>query len=240
MRCRKVDPSNEFKLRSGSILSKPHATAGGSRRIDFSRLKCMICPASGVSGIERGTMKKILGLILLGTFVTATWAMAASSKAGSKSVASTQPAAKTASKYTPETGDKDLDVVLSNLNVEAGVQTDAFVSELSISYSIPKVQIEELVYNMKMPFGDVFVSVWIASSMKKPLSVLVKEYDVNKDKGWGVMAKNLGIKPGSDAFHTLKKDSSVELDLAQKRNKEKKTEKPEKTEKSGSKGKSKK
>jgi hypothetical protein len=111
---------------------------------------------------------------------------------------------------------------------------------LSISYTIPKVQIEDLVYNMRMPFGDVYLSVWLASSMKKPLSVVVNEYGVNKDKGWGVVAKNLGIKPGSDAFHSLKKDTSVELDLAQKRNKEKKAEKPENTEKSGSKGKSKK
>jgi len=185
-------------------------------------------------------MKKILGLILLGAFMTATWAVAASPKAGSKSTTSTQPAAKAGPKYAPNTGDKDLDVVLCNLNVEAGVHVDAFVSELSISYAIPKVQIEDLVYNMRMPFGDVFVSVWLASSVKKPLSVVVKEYDVNGDKGWGVTAKNLGIKPGSEAFHSLKKDTSVELDLAQKRNKEKKAEKPEKNEKSGSKGKSKK
>jgi hypothetical protein len=185
-------------------------------------------------------MKKILGLIILGAFMTAPWAMAASPKASSKSTTSTQSAAKPAPKYTPNTGDKDLDVVLFNLNVEAGVHVDAFVSELSISYAIPKVQIEDLVYKMRVPFGDVFVSVWLASSLKKPLSVVVKEYDVNKDKGWGVTAKNLGIKPGSDAFHSLKKDSSVELNLAQKRNKEQKTEKSEKTEKSGSKGKSKK
>ena len=186
-------------------------------------------------------MKKILGLIILGAFMSATWATAASSKAGSKTTTSTQPAAaKAGPKYTPNTGDKDLDVVLSNLNVEAGVHVDPFVSELSISYAIPKVQIEDLVYKMRMPFGDVFVSVWLASSIKKPLSVMVKEYEVNKDKGWGVMAKNLGIKPGSDAFHSLKKDGSVELDLTQKRNKEKKAEKPEKTEKYGSKGKSKK
>jgi hypothetical protein len=76
--------------------------------------------------------------------------------------------------------------------------------------------------------------------MKKPLSVVMKEYDVNKDKGWGVMAKNLGIKPGSEAFHSLKQDTSVELDLAQKRNKQKKAEKPEKADKSVSKGKAKK
>jgi hypothetical protein len=185
-------------------------------------------------------MKKILGLILLATFMSATWALAANPKAGSISTTSTQSAAKASPRYSPNTGDKDLDVVLSNLNVEAGVQVDAFVSELSISYTVPKVQIEELVYKMRMPFGDVFVSVWLASSMKKPLSTVVKEYEVNKDKGWGVMAKNLGIKPGSEAFHSLKKDTSVELDLTQKRNKEKKGEKPEKTEKSGSKGKSKK
>jgi hypothetical protein len=172
--------------------------------------------------------------------MTATWALAASPKTSSKSTTSTQPAAKTGPKYTPNTGDTDLDVVLSNLNVEAGVHVDAFVSELSISYVIPKVQVEDLVYKMRMPFGDVFVSVWLASSMKKPLSVVAKEYDMNKDKGWGVMAKNLGIKPGSDAFHSLKKDTSVELDLAQKRNREKKAEKPEKDEKLGSKGKFKK
>jgi len=185
-------------------------------------------------------MKKILGLILLATFISATWALAADPKAGSKSTAAAQPATKASLKYSPNTGDKDLDLVLSNLNVEAGVHIDAFVSELSISYSVPKVQIEDLVYKMRMPFGDVFVSVWLSSSMKKPLSAVVKEYEVNKDKGWGVMAKTLGIKPGSDAFHSLKKDTSVELDLTQKRNKEKKGEKPEKPEKSASKGKSKK
>jgi len=124
--------------------------------------------------------------------------------------------------------------------VVAPQRGDAFVSELSISYALPKVQIEDLVYKMRMPFGDVFISVWLASSMQRPLSVVVKEYEVNRDKGWGVMAKNLGIQPGSEAFHSLKKDSSVELELAQKRNKEKKAEKPEQINKSGTKGKSKK
>ena len=185
-------------------------------------------------------MKRILGVIVLSVFVIAVWAEAEDAKAAAKPTTATPPAAQSGPKYVPNTGDKDLDVVLSNLNVEARVQVDTFVSELSISYAVPKVQIEELVYNMRMPFGDVFLSVWFASSLKKPLAVVVKEYEENKEKGWGVMAKNLGIKPGSDAFHSLKKDSSVELDLARKRNKEKKAEKPEKNGKSGSRGKSKK
>jgi hypothetical protein len=194
----------------------------------------MICLAYGARAIERGAMKKVLGLIILGSLMTVSWAMAANSKAGSKSPAGMPPAAKAARSYNPNTGDKDLDVILANLSVEAGVQVDAFVSELSISYAIPKVQIEDLVYTMKMPFGDVFVSVWLASTMKKPLPAVVKEYEMNKDKGWGVTAKALGVKPGSEAFHSLKKDSSVELELARKRNREKKAEK------SGTKGKSKK
>ena len=186
-------------------------------------------------------MNKILGVIILGAFMTAAGASAANPKAGSKCATTIQPAAaKAGPNYTPSTGDKDLDLVLSRLNVEAGVHVDAFVSELSISYGIPKVQMEDLVYTRKMPFGDVFVSVWLASSMKKPLSVVVKEYEVNKDKGWRAMAKNLNVEPGSEAFHSLKKDTAVELDLARMRNKEKKAQKPVKTVKSGSKGKVKK
>jgi hypothetical protein len=200
----------------------------------------VICAASAASFNGKVVMKKALGLIILGTLVTASWAIAANPKAGSKSPGGKPPAAKAATKYTPNTGDKELDAVLANLSVEAGAQLDAFVSELSISYAIPKVQIEDLVYTRKMPLGDVFVGVWLASTIKRPLSVVVKEYEATKNKGWGVTATNLGIKPGSDAFHSLKKDSSVELELAQKRNKEKKAEKSEKTNPLGTKGKSKK
>jgi len=210
------------------------------RSLTFLKRKVSSAQLRATEPLKGDMMKKILGLILLATVMSATGALAADPKTGSKSTAATQPFAKASPKYSPNTGDKDLDVVLSNLNAEAGVHVDAFVSELSISYTVPKIQIEDLVYKMRMPFGDVFVSVWLASSMRKPLSAVVREYEVNKDKGWGVTAKNLGIKPGSDAFHSLKKDTSVELDLAQKRNKEKKGEKPEKPEKAASKGKSKK
>ncbi len=40
----------------------------------------------------------------------------------------------------------------------------------------------------------------------QPVEVVTKEYETNKGKGWGVIAKNLGIKPGSKEFHALKKD----------------------------------
>ena len=36
-----------------------------------------------------------------------------------------------------------------------------------------------------------------------------KIYNANKGKGWGVIAKELGIKPGSPEFHALKQGNFV-------------------------------
>ena len=38
----------------------------------------------------------------------------------------------------------------------------------------------------------------------KPVPDVVDAYDKNKSKGWGALAKELGIKPGSKEFHALK------------------------------------
>ena len=50
--------------------------------------------------------------------------------------------------------------------------------------------------------------------INKPLDFVVKEYKTNHGKGWGIMAKNLSIKPGSKAFHALKNDATVVTDKA--------------------------
>jgi hypothetical protein len=39
---------------------------------------------------------------------------------------------------------------------------------------------------------------------KKPLNVVLQTYKKNTGKGWGNIAKQLGIKPGSPEFHALK------------------------------------
>jgi hypothetical protein len=35
-------------------------------------------------------------------------------------------------------------------------------------------------------------------------SDVLEQYRANKDRGWGALAKSLGIKPGSREFHALK------------------------------------
>ncbi|MEY4605009.1 MAG: hypothetical protein RIT43_2301, partial [Bacteroidota bacterium] len=58
-----------------------------------------------------------------------------------------------------------------------------------------------------MAIADVFMSFEIAALTKKNVDDVVKSYEKNKDKGWGVIAKEMGIKPGSEQFHALKGNS---------------------------------
>lgn len=39
---------------------------------------------------------------------------------------------------------------------------------------------------------------------QKPTDQVVQVYKANQGKGWGVIAKRMGIKPGSAEFHALK------------------------------------
>jgi hypothetical protein len=43
---------------------------------------------------------------------------------------------------------------------------------------------------------------------KQP-EVVMATYESHKGKGWGVIAKELGIKPGSAEFHALKRGDFV-------------------------------
>lgn len=114
--------------------------------------------------------------------------------------------------YDGKTGDKNLDLSLKNLNIEAQSDTKNFISRLSVSYGVPGLKIESLLVKVKMPPADVYMTLRVAKIANKPIDVVVDEYNANKGKGWGVIAKNLGIKPGSKEFHELKKDDSGLLD----------------------------
>ena len=118
--------------------------------------------------------------------------------------------------YEARTGDAAFDGTLGKLNVQTrGRNLSEFISNLSLSYNIPGKEIEDLLYRVKMTPADVYMTVGLAGIINKPLDVVVGEYKANKGKGWGVIAKRLGIKPGSKEFHALKKGGAVQLAKAQ-------------------------
>jgi len=124
--------------------------------------------------------------------------------------------------YNAKTGDSALDTTLGDLNVQThGRNLSDFISNLSVSYNIPKIKIEDLLFKVEMTPADAYMTVGIAKIANKSIDEVVNEYKANKGKGWGVIAKNLGIKPGSKEFHALKKGGSVELDKAKGKGKDK-------------------
>ena len=58
--------------------------------------------------------------------------------------------------------------------------------------------------SLKMEPGEIYIALEIAKIANRPIDDVIKSYSANKGKGWGYIAKEMGIKPGSAEFHALK------------------------------------
>jgi len=106
--------------------------------------------------------------------------------------------------YQANTGDKGLDLSLRSLDVEAKANLPGFIGKMSVRFGVPEAKVTDLVIKASIPPADVYMAFRIAGLIHKPVDVVIQEYNAHKGKGWGVIAKNLGIKPGSREFHALK------------------------------------
>jgi hypothetical protein len=108
--------------------------------------------------------------------------------------------------FNPRTGDTMLDATLGDINLMThGKTLDEFIANISATYNVPRVRIETLINIDKLTPGDIYMAAGVAKIMKCPFDKVIDEYKNNKGKGWGVVAKRLGVKPGSKEFHELKK-----------------------------------
>lgn len=108
--------------------------------------------------------------------------------------------------YDFNTGDKTLDLQLNELNIQATADKDNFIKEASATFQIDKAEVSLLMEREKMEPAEVYLALRLQQITDQPLSKVVSVYKANKGKGWGVIAKELGIKPGSPEFHALKKN----------------------------------
>jgi hypothetical protein len=91
------------------------------------------------------------------------------------------------------------------ISVDKQARTDLvrFNKEISSTFGIPVPDVEKLLNILPSP-GDVFMALRVGEVAHVPVDRVVTEYKAHKGQGWGVIAKNLGIKPGSAEFHALK------------------------------------
>jgi len=127
------------------------------------------------------------------------------------------------------TGDSELDRSLEALNKGAKENISEFAKKLGRKFGISESTTERLLKRVGMSPGDVYMTAKVSKISKRSIEDVENAYKENKGKGWGVIAKKLGIKPGSKEFHELKKDDSGILeDYKAKGKKEKAKGKKEK------------
>jgi len=105
-------------------------------------------------------------------------------------------------------GDPELDQSLVAIDANARLDFGAFRSDISIGYNVTEKKIDYLSAEIGMSAGDIYMTVELAKLTHRSVDQVVEVYSLHKTKGWGVIAKELGIKPGSPEFHTLKGHAS--------------------------------
>jgi hypothetical protein len=99
---------------------------------------------------------------------------------------------------------------LRSLNIQAERDPSGFRASLGTRFRIGDVEIEAVLSNIEKP-ADAYMVLRLAEMSGRPTDCVVTQYRSAGDKGWGSLAKSLGIKPGSKEFHALKNGHDLRM-----------------------------
>jgi hypothetical protein len=97
-----------------------------------------------------------------------------------------------------------LEAFLSHVNLQARADMNGFSAKVSAQFGVPESQVRVVLRKVNEP-ADAFMVFQLGQMAHQPLDTVMRVYQSGKGRGWGVLAKELGIKPGSAAFHALKR-----------------------------------
>jgi hypothetical protein len=109
--------------------------------------------------------------------------------------------------FNPRSGDAWIDAQLGEVNVFARGNLDGYVDEVVVSTGAPRYYVQEMVVDRGWAPGDLYYACLIARQLGRPCAYVVDAYEREmrgRGRGWGALAQELGIRPGSAAFHALK------------------------------------
>ncbi len=93
---------------------------------------------------------------------------------------------------------------LDDISVQAEADPSGFRARLAARFKIGDVEVKAVLSNVNKP-ADAYLVLRLGEMSRRPTEYVIAEYRSNKGKGWGVLARSLGIKPGSREFHALKR-----------------------------------
>ncbi len=93
---------------------------------------------------------------------------------------------------------------MQDLNIRATTDPSGFRAQLGARFKIGNAEINAVIGNVEKP-ADAYMVLRLGEMSHQPPDYVIRQYRSGKGKGWGVLAKSLGIKPGSREFHALKR-----------------------------------
>lgn len=99
---------------------------------------------------------------------------------------------------------------LPKLDITAKANLPGFDASLSTRFHIGDAQVKAVINSVEKP-SDAYMVLRLGEISHQPTDVVIRQYQENRHKGWGALAKSLGIKPGSREFHALKAGHDLRL-----------------------------
>lgn len=117
------------------------------------------------------------------------------------------------------TGDQELNTHLSDINSYAKSNMELFRKDMSDKFGVTREQLDQLITKERRQPADVYYGYNLAQVTGKSFPTIIKMR--TDKKGWGSIAEDLGIKPGSNEFKALKNTSLKNISKDQmKKNKD--------------------
>lgn len=120
-----------------------------------------------------------------------------------------------------KSGSVELDNDLNSINASAKLDIGGYRAQLKLEYNVDDKKLDYMSVKLKMQPAEIYYALEISKYSKKPIDDVLVIYQKDKSKGWGQIAKNAGIKPGSDEFHAMKSNASGKSKKGKEKHKEK-------------------
>lgn len=97
---------------------------------------------------------------------------------------------------------------MRDFNIKAEADPAGFRARIEARFQIGAAKIKAVLGSVDRP-ADAYMLLRLGEMSDQPIDRVIERYKAEKGKGWGVIARSLGIKPGSKEFHALKQGQDL-------------------------------
>lgn len=101
-------------------------------------------------------------------------------------------------------GDVELNESVNTVVTKAKIRFSEFKTFICQNYNVGRDKYDVWQNSLGMNLGDIYLMVEIAKVSRRSQDDVIASFKKNKAQGWGAIAKEFGVRPGTDAFEVLK------------------------------------